>query len=170
MHFRALYVLRGGGGAVNVSARWQSRWLESPSPHIVPVFLNICLEYVGDCYYCKVLTLITFPFQTRARNSRRWAVNQWSRAHLKCDGTRSETRFCLSAKRTSPFKSARASVQSTTGSRAGRISGTYAGYTKFRGSEEYWLPTSLISFHFSSRASPCAITFQLDSTCWSPLN
>ena len=25
---------------------------------------------------------------------------------LKCDGTRAETRFCLSAKRTSPFKSA----------------------------------------------------------------
>ena len=26
--------------------------------------------------------------------------------HLKCDGTRAETRFRLSAKRTSPFKSA----------------------------------------------------------------
>jgi len=29
---------------------------------------------------------------------------------LKCDGTRAETRFRLSAKRTSPFKSAGASV------------------------------------------------------------
>jgi len=29
-----------------------------------------------------------------------------SRLHLKCDGTRAETRFRLSAKRTSPFKSA----------------------------------------------------------------
>jgi len=28
------------------------------------------------------------------------------RGRLKCDGTREETRFCLSAKRTSPFKSA----------------------------------------------------------------
>jgi hypothetical protein len=28
------------------------------------------------------------------------------RLRLKCDGTRAETRFCLSAKRTSPFKSA----------------------------------------------------------------
>ena len=27
--------------------------------------------------------------------------------HLKCDGTRAETRFCLSAKRTSPFKRGR---------------------------------------------------------------
>jgi len=40
-----------------------------------------------------------------------------SRGQLKCDGTRTETRFRLSAKRTSPFKSAVASVQSTAGSR-----------------------------------------------------
>ena len=51
---------------------------------------------------------------------------------LKCDGTRPETRFRLSGKRTSPFKSAGASVQSTTGSRGVRISGSNAGYTKFR--------------------------------------
>jgi hypothetical protein len=53
---------------------------------------------------------------------------------LKCDGTRVETRFRLSAKRTSPFKSAGASVQSTIGSRGVRISGSIAGYTMFRGS------------------------------------
>jgi hypothetical protein len=46
------------------------------------------------------------------------------RLRLKCDGTRAETSFRLSAKRTSPFKSAGASVQSTTGSRGVRISGT----------------------------------------------
>jgi hypothetical protein len=52
---------------------------------------------------------------------------------LKCDGTRAETRFRLSAKRTSPFKSAvGASVQSTIGSRGVRISGSNAGYTMFR--------------------------------------
>ena len=57
------------------------------------------------------------------------------RGQLKCDGTRAVTRFRLSAKRTSPFKSARgASVQSTTGSRSVRISGSNAGYTMFRGS------------------------------------
>ena len=55
------------------------------------------------------------------------------RLRLKCDGTRAETRFRLSAKRTSPFKSAETSVQSTTGSRGVRISGTNAGYTMFRG-------------------------------------
>ena len=55
------------------------------------------------------------------------------RGQLKCDGTRAETRFRLSAKRTSPFKSAGVSVQSTTGSRGARISGSNAGYTMFRG-------------------------------------
>jgi hypothetical protein len=57
-----------------------------------------------------------------------------SRLRLKCDGTRAETRFCLPAKRTSLFKLARASVQSTTGSRGVLISGSNAGYTMFQGS------------------------------------
>jgi hypothetical protein len=56
------------------------------------------------------------------------------RGQLKCDGTRAETRFRLSAKRKSPFKSAGASVQSITGSRGVRISGSNAGYTMFRDS------------------------------------
>jgi len=46
---------------------------------------------------------------------------------LKRDGTRAETRFRLSPKRTSPFKSAGASVQSTAGSRGVRISVSKAG-------------------------------------------
>ena len=56
------------------------------------------------------------------------------RLRLKCDGTRAETRFRLSAKRTSQFKSTGASVQSSTDSRYVRISGCNAGYTMFRGS------------------------------------
>ena len=63
-------------------------------------------------------------------------LTEMSRLRLKCDGTRAETRFSLSAKRTSPFKSAGASVQSTTGRRVVRISGSNgsnAGYTMFRG-------------------------------------
>ena len=52
---------------------------------------------------------------------------------MKCDGTRAETRFHLSVKRTSPFKSVGASVQSTSGSLSVRISGSNAGYTMFRG-------------------------------------
>jgi hypothetical protein len=56
------------------------------------------------------------------------------RLRLKCDGARAETRFRLSTKQTSPFKSVGASVQSTTGSRGVRINGSNAGYTMFRGS------------------------------------
>jgi len=54
------------------------------------------------------------------------------RPRLKCDDTRAETRFRLSAKRTSPFKSAGVTVRSTTGSRDVRISGSNVGYTMFR--------------------------------------
>jgi len=57
-----------------------------------------------------------------------------SRLRLKCDGASAENRFRLSAKRTSPFKSAGASVQSITGSRDVLISDSNAGYTMFRGS------------------------------------
>jgi hypothetical protein len=60
-----------------------------------------------------------------------WAI---TRGQLKCDGTRAEIRFRVSAKRTSPCKSAGASVQSTTGGRGVRISGSNAGYIMFRGS------------------------------------
>jgi len=56
------------------------------------------------------------------------------RGQLKCVSTRAGTRLRLSAKRTSPFKSAGASVQSTAGSRGVLISGSNAGYTMFRGS------------------------------------
>jgi len=61
-------------------------------------------------------------------------VTEKDRLHLKCDGTRAETRFRLLAKRTSPFNLAGASVHSTTASRGVCISGSNAGYTMFRGS------------------------------------
>ena len=50
-----------------------------------------------------------------------------SRARLKRDGARAETRFDLSEKWMSPFKSAAESVQSTAGSRGVRISGQTMG-------------------------------------------
>jgi len=68
-----------------------------------------------------------------AAGNRNSLVNT-ARGQLKCDGTSAENRFRLSAKRTNPFKSAGASVQSTTGNRGVRISGSNAGYTMFRGS------------------------------------
>jgi hypothetical protein len=61
-------------------------------------------------------------------------IFNWGILRLKCDGTRAETRFGLAVKRTRPFKLAGGSVQSTTGSRGVRISGSNAGYTMFRGS------------------------------------
>jgi len=71
---------------------------------------------------------------------------------LKCDGTRAETRFRLSAKRTSPFQSAGPSVQSTTGSWGMRTSGNNAGYTTFRGSVKSTghTHTPFASFPFTS--------------------
>jgi hypothetical protein len=95
-----------------------------------------------------------------------WRSVSCVRLLLKCDGTRAETRFHLSAKQTSPFKLARASVQSTTGSWVVRISGSNAGYTMFWGSVRstgYPL-NSPVFLQFPFRASPCAITFKLDST------
>ena len=75
-------------------------------------------------------------------------------ARWKRDDTCAETRFGLSAKRTSPFKLAGASVKSTTGSRHVRISGSNgknAGYTMFRVRvQDYWLHTPLACFPFTS--------------------
>jgi hypothetical protein len=87
------------------------------------------------------------------------------RLRLKSDGTRAETRFRFAAKRASLFKLVGASVQSTTGNRGVRISGSNAGYTMFRGSVKSTDTHSIRQFplHFPSRTSPCAITFQLDS-------
>ena len=92
-----------------------------------------------------------------------------SRLRLKCDGTRAETRFRLSAKRTSPFKPAGGSVQSTISAEV-CASGVVMLDTPC--SEVVWrvLATHSIRqfpLHFPSRASPYAITFQLDSNMYS---
>jgi hypothetical protein len=78
--------------------------------------------------------------------------------------TRAETRFRLSAKRVSPFKSTGASVQSTTGSRNVRISGSNTVYTMFWGcvkSTGYPLHSSVSP----SLPLPCVI---VDSTICYP--
>ena len=77
---------------------------------------------------------------------------------MKCDCTRAETRFRLSSKRTSPFKSARASVHSTTGSRGVRISGRNAGYTMFRGN------VKVTGYPFHSPVSP-SLPLQCVTVC-----
>ena len=90
----------------------------------------------------------------------RWRNKLLCRLRLKCDGTRVETTFRLSAKRASPLKSAGASVQSTTGRRCVRVSGSNAGYTMFRGSVKgtgYPLhsPVSFTLPHPHPRVSVC---------------
>ena len=89
-----------------------------------------------------------------------------SRGQLKCDGTRAETRFRLSAKRTSPFKS----VGRRQFSRllAAGVCASAVVMLDTPCSEVVWrvLATHCIRqfpFHIPSHASPCAITFQLDS-------
>jgi hypothetical protein len=82
---------------------------------------------------------------------------------FKCDGTRAEISFRLSAKRTSPFKSARVV------SLVDYWQPSCAHQRDTPCSEVVWrvLATHSIRqfpLHFPSRASPCAITFQLDST------
>ena len=95
------------------------------------------------------------------------------RGQLKCDGTHAETDFVFQRKgRVHLNRPVRGgSVQSTTGSRGVRISGSNAGYTMFRGgvkSTGYPLHSPVSPSLPPPRASPCAITFQLESatTCF----
>jgi len=88
-------------------------------------------------------------------------VPHWNsvRGRLKCDGALAQTIFRLSAKRTSPFKSAGASVQSTVGSRSVRISGSNAGYTMFRDSVKG------IGYPLHSPVSP-SLPLQCETVCY----
>jgi hypothetical protein len=91
------------------------------------------------CFMARTVTKLVFIFMppyvfTDSEYSTESHSVDVLRLRLKCNGTRAETRFRLSAKRTSPFKSAGASVLSTTGSRGVCISGSNDGYTMFRGS------------------------------------
>ena len=89
------------------------------------------------------------------------------RGQLKCDGTRAETIFRLSAKRTNPFKSAGERQFSRLLAAEVRASAVVMLDTPC--SEIVWrvLDTHSIRqfpLQFPSRASPCAITFELEST------
>ena len=82
------------------------------------------------CFSCPQVTMSLYKeLLSTTGHSLSLSCIHLCRDQLKCDG-----RFRLSAKRTSLFKSAGASVQSTTGSRGVRLSGSNAGYTMFRGS------------------------------------
>jgi len=82
------------------------------------------------------------------------------RLRLKCDGTRVETRFRLSAKQTSPFKSAGAQFIRLLAAEVVMLDTPCSEVVR-----RVLATHSIRQFplHFPSRASPCVITFQLDS-------
>ena len=94
------------------------------------------------------------------------------RPRLKCDGTRAETRFRLSAKRTSPFESAGAvsSVDCWQPGCAHQLSllvvmlDTPCSEVVRRVLVLATHSIRQFPLHFPSRTSPCAMTFQLNST------
>jgi len=90
----------------------------------VPQLLKNLPTSVNPLVHCRVHNSKQLPgrFVSQKRRMRAWR-RECRIARSKRVGTRAETRFGLSAKRTSPFKSAGVSVQSTTGSRGVRISG-----------------------------------------------
>ena len=113
---------------------WQESFHDTSS--VKPVVQSLLRFSVAAnaCIASNSPSKLEFEVDRRALASRSCMLSKCCRLLLKCDGTRAETRFLLSAKRTSPFKSAGASVQSTTGSRGVRISGSQAEYAVFRGS------------------------------------
>jgi hypothetical protein len=89
------------------------------------------------------------------------------RGQLKCDGTRAVTKFRLSAKRASPFKSAEG--VSSVDYWQPRCAPSAVVMLDTPCSEVVWrilVTHSIRKFplHFPFRASPCAITFQLESS------
>ena len=113
---------------------------------------NIYCYYITYIHTCIIYTL--------------HAMYTYIITRLERNGTRAENRFRLSPKRTSPFKSAGASVQATAGSRVVRISFSNVVYITFRGSVRVLATHSIRPFpvHFPSRASPCANRFQTHFT------
>jgi hypothetical protein len=122
------------------------------------------LGTMGSWTVCNLKVTVHHPAIVHLKSS--GTTGMRASRQLKCDGTRTETRFRLSAKRTSPFKSAGASVQSTTGSRGVCISGSTLDTPCSEVVRRVLATHSIRHFplHFPSCASPCAITFQLDST------
>ena len=110
--------------------------------------------------------MTTWPMRISCRITKLTDTLTICRAHAEPDGPRAETTFCFPPKRTSPFKSAGESVQSTAGSRGVRISVCNAGYTTCRGGVRVLVTPSIHQFplHFPSRELPCATTFRTQYT------
>ena len=76
------------------------------------------LQLSNKCLRTQNIGTLTQIYKKQQYLSFAWGMVAFlvSMARAEHDGTRAETRFRLSPKRTSPFKSAGASVQSTAGS------------------------------------------------------
>ena len=117
----------------------------------------------------------SFIILRRLASSEKWkhcTAVIMGRCHLKCDGTHAETRFRLSAKRMSPFKSAGGRQFSRL--LADELCESAVVMLDIPCTKVVWrvLATHSIRqfpLHFPSLMSPCAITFQLESTALSVL-
>ena len=105
----------------------------SISRHSKVLTVDVCGQYLAAQQSHAVSSMKAVQMKP-LWNPSEYYMAVYARLCLKCDGTCAETRFRLSAKRTSPFKSAGMSVQSTTGSQGVRFSYSDAEYTMFRGS------------------------------------
>jgi hypothetical protein len=136
--------------------------------------------WVWEALGCKNFVWVTSPVGAgwgRGGRSRSGVFRSAGTGRLKRDGTRAREKgkdFVFRAKRTSPFKSARWGCQFSRllVSRGVRISCSNAGYTVFRGSVKGTSYTlhSPVSNSLPPGASPCAITFQLESRSGYPFS
>ena len=137
--------------------------INSPQSTFVRHSLLLCCWQCRVSQLCTGKTFLRFHCSSGYANAPNYYVVDcvWNAmAHAQ------KPDFVFSAKRTSPFKSAGSSVQSTPGSRGVRISGSNAGYTMYRGrvkSTGYPLH-SPVSLSLPLPCAPCDITFRLDST------
>jgi hypothetical protein len=94
-----------------------------------------------------------------------------SRLRLKCDGTRAETSFLLSTKRTSPFKSGRREVSSVDYWQAS-CAHQPAGFVLLvqacvlQSRDAYWLPTPFSCFPFTSPPVRHRVPSHFKSSIW----
>ena len=133
---------------------------------------HVCNSRYSQGFKHNVQVCLLFPDHTEfacRRGPLLASIKSEGRLHLKCDGTHAETRFLLSAKRTSPFKSA---GRQFTRLLAAQECVSAVVMLDTPCSEVVWRVLAIHStcqfpLHFPSRALQCAITFQLDSSCLS---
>ena len=155
-------IVRSEGFHVNEKFQWHNLGLnQRPSD----LYHGNHQEVIVYTQHLVRAVLISWLSAGRAGTTDSQLKSTSRRGQLKCDGTRAETRFLLSAKRTNPFKSAgrRQFIRLL----AAEVWASAVVMLDTPCSEVVWrvLATHCIllsPFHFPSRASPCAITFQLE--------